>query len=56
MLEYNYLSSPEKIREYQSRYFENELINIDITKIEKIILDDNNLEKINLVNSSKINE
>ena len=53
MLEYNYLSSPEKIREYQSRYFENELINIDITKIEKIILNDNNLEKINFVNSYK---
>ena len=56
MLEYNYLSSPEKIREYQSRYFENELINIDITKIKKIILSDNNLEIINFVNKSKIDE
>tara|TARA_B100000795_G_C22694724_1_gene397100 strand:+ start:220 stop:531 length:312 start_codon:yes stop_codon:yes gene_type:complete len=35
-LEYNYLSSPEKLIQYQSQYFENDLINIDITKIKKI--------------------
>ena len=36
LLEYNYLSSPEKLLEYQSQYFENDLIQIDITKIKKI--------------------
>ena len=37
LLEYNYLSSPEKLLEYQSQYFENDLIQMDITKIKKII-------------------
>ena len=32
MLEYNYLSSPNKLIEYQSQYFENELKKIDIKK------------------------
>ena len=36
LLEYNYLSSPEKLLEYQSQYFENDLIQMDITKIKKI--------------------
>ena len=37
VLEYNYLSSPDKLTEYQTRYFEKELIKIDITKIKKLI-------------------
>ena len=37
LLEYNYLSSPEKLFEHQKKYFENELAQIDITKIKKII-------------------
>ena len=36
LLEYNYLSSPEKLTQYQIRYFEKKLIKIDITKIKKI--------------------
>ena len=36
MLEYNYLSSPEKLIQHQSQYFENDLIKIDITKIKSI--------------------
>ena len=36
LLEYNYLSSPDKLTEYQTRYFEKELIKIDIMKIKKI--------------------
>ena len=35
LLEYNYLSSPEKLLQYQSQYFENDLIQMDITKIKK---------------------
>jgi hypothetical protein len=35
-LEYNYLSSPDKLIQYQSQYFENELIKIDIMKIKEI--------------------
>ena len=36
MLEFNYLSSPEKLIQYQSQYFENKLKKTDITKIKKI--------------------
>ena len=35
-LEYNFLSSPNKLIEYQSQYFEKDLIKIDIIKIKKI--------------------
>ncbi len=38
LLNYDYLSSPEKLMEYQLRYFENELEEIDITKVKKLIL------------------
>ena len=43
MLEYNYLSSPEKLLQHQSNYFENDLIQMDITKVKKIIISDNEL-------------
>jgi|TARA_B110000037_G_scaffold161218_1_gene182081 hypothetical protein len=37
LLEYNYLSSPDKLTQYQNQYFEKELIKIDITKVKKLI-------------------
>ena len=36
LLEYNYLSTPEKLTQYQSQFFEKDLVRIDITKIKKI--------------------
>jgi hypothetical protein len=36
LLEYNYLSSPDKLTQYQTQYFEKDLIKIDIIKIKKI--------------------
>ena len=36
MLEYNFLSSPDKLLQYQSQYFEKDLIKIDIMKIKEI--------------------
>ena len=36
LLEYNYLSSPDKLTQYQNQYFEKDLIKIDITKIKKL--------------------
>ena len=42
-LEFDYLSSPEKLMEYQALYFENELKEIDITKLKKIILKENEM-------------
>ena len=36
LLEYNYLSTPEKLTQYQSQFFEKDLVRIDITKIKKL--------------------
>ena len=36
LLDHNYLSSPKKLNEYQKKYFENELVPIDIRDISKI--------------------
>ena len=44
LMEFNYLTTPEKLMEYQSKYFENELDQIDIKKLKKITLKKNQLE------------
>ena len=44
LTDFNYLTSPEKLMEYQSRYFENELDQVDIKKLKKITLKKNQLE------------
>jgi len=36
LLDYNYLTTPKKLIEYQTKYFEDSLISLDITKIKKI--------------------
>ena len=36
LLEFNYLSSPDKLTQYQTQYFEKNLIKIDIMKIKKL--------------------
>ena len=36
MLEYNFLSSPDKLVQFQSEYFEKDLKKIDIMKIKEI--------------------
>ena len=56
MLEYNYLSSPEKLVEYQSQYFEDYLIMIDVNEIKQIQLNENYLEITNLTKKNRINE
>ena len=43
LLEYNYLTTPKKLIEYQSKYFEKNLIPLDITKIKKIKQKNNEL-------------
>jgi len=45
LLEYNYLSSPEKLIQYQTQYYEKDLIKINITKIKKVI-EKNNYVKV----------
>tara|TARA_B100000780_G_scaffold22336_1_gene14348 strand:- start:506 stop:814 length:309 start_codon:yes stop_codon:yes gene_type:complete len=37
LLEYNYLSSPDKLTQHQTQYFEKDLIKIDIIKIKKLV-------------------
>ena len=38
LLDFHYLTTPEKLMEYQSKYFENELDEVDIKKLKKITL------------------
>ena len=49
LLESNYLSSPEKLVQYQTQYFEKDLIKIKIMKIKEITINNENLEINNLI-------
>ena len=55
LLEYNYLTSPEKLFEYQKKYFEDELVKIEIVNISSIKFEQNNLI-INKFIQEKLNE
>ena len=48
MLEYNYLTSPKKLMEYQKKYFDNELFEADIQNLNWIefLNEDLNINKI----------
>jgi cell division protein FtsL len=54
-LEFEYLSSTEKLLEYQLKYFEKELINKDINSIKTLIKKSNGLF-ISDLNTFEINE
>ena len=49
LLEYNYLSSPDKLTQYQTQYFEKDLIKIDITKIQILIEKNNHIKLRDLI-------
>ena len=53
LLDFNYLSSPKKLMEYQSKYFEKELSEINIKKINKITLKQNMIKIEKFINSEK---
>jgi hypothetical protein len=53
LLEYNYLSSPDKLTQYQTQYFEKKLIKIDITKIKKLIEKNNHINVSDFVEKTK---
>ena len=53
LMEFNYFTTPEKLMEYQSKYFENELDQVDIKKLKKIILKKNQLEIKEFINFKK---
>ena len=43
LMDFNYLTTPEKLMEYQSKYFENELNQINVLNLKKITLKENQL-------------
>ena len=49
LLEFNYLSSPEKLVQYQTQYFEKDLIKIEIMNIKEIIENNETLEINDLI-------
>jgi len=49
LLEYNYLSSPDKLTQYQTQYFEKNLIKIDITQIKKLTEKNNYIDVSNFI-------
>ena len=56
MLEYNYLSSPEKLMQLQNQYFEKDLVMIDILKIKKIIINNDSLKVTDFIDKIKVDE
>ena len=52
LLEYNYLSSPDKLSQYQTQYFEKNLIKIDITKIKKLTEKNTHIEVSDFIDTS----
>ena len=53
LLEYNYLSSPDKLTQYQTQYFEKNLIKIDIMKIKKLTEKYNHISVSNFIEKKK---
>ena len=53
LMEFNYFTTPEKLMEYQSKYFENELDQVDIKKLKKITLKKNQLEITEFIDFKK---
>ena len=52
LLDYNYLTSPKKLLDYQFQYFEKELSKTDINNIKEIIVKN---EKITIQDFNKLN-
>ena len=52
LLDYNYLTSPKKLLDYQFQYFEKELTNIDINDIKELIVKN---DKIMIQNFNQLN-
>ena len=56
LLDYNFLTSPKKLLEYQSKYFETDLIPLDVTQIKEISEENNKLVIKELNEIKKDNE
>ena len=53
LLEYNYLSSPKNLTQYQNQYFEKNLIRIDITQIKKLTEKNNHINVSDFIEKNK---
>ena len=53
LLEYNYLSSPDKLTQYQTQYFEKNLIKIDITQIKRLTEKNNHIHISDFIEKTK---
>ena len=56
LLDYNFLTTPKKLLEYQSKYFETDLISLDIIQIKEIKEENNKLVIMELSEIKKGNE
>jgi ABC-type lipoprotein release transport system permease subunit len=56
LLEYNYLSSPKKLLQYQSQYFENDLMQMNITDIKVMSENGNQVIIKNFTKNSENND
>jgi hypothetical protein len=56
LLDYNFLTTPKKLLEYQSKYFETDLIPLDIIQIKEIKEENNKLVITELSEIKKGNE
>ena len=53
MLEYNYLTSPKKLMEYQKKYFDNELFEADIRSLNWIETQNNEVKIKKIISNDK---
>lgn len=53
LLEFNYLTSPNKLMEYQKRYFDNELIQKEIKDLSWIEIKKNQIKISNMENNNE---
>ena len=56
LLEYNYLSSPDKLIQYQTQYFEKDLIKIDIMKIKQLTEKNNHIKISNFIEKTLLQD
>ena len=53
LLEYNYLTSPKKLMEYQNKYFENELLESDIQSLNWIEVRNQDIKIKKIINDNE---
>ena len=54
LLDFNYLSSPKKLMEYQAKYFDKDLIPVNVEEMKQIKFKDNKI--FSIVTKNNLNE